>query len=93
MKKILFLIIVLMGCNLFAATNKWRLRGELVDGTTSYWMIQKRDSWEATRQAENPTGTYTYSYNVGYSSTTADTFFGVIDSTDNWHTARDINLY
>lgn len=77
----------------YTAQNKWRLRGELVDGTTTYWMKQKRDSWEATRLAENPTNTFTLNYQVGYSSATADAFWAVVDSTDNWHSSRDINLY
>ena len=95
MKKTISILLftVFMFGSLYAAENKWRLRSELVDGTTTYWMIQKKDSYEATRQSEYPTGTYTFSYNVAYSSATADAFWAVVDSTDNWHSARDINLY
>ncbi len=92
MKKIMFILMLISFCfNLGFAklVNTFKLRGVLIDGTTTYSMIQKKDSWIATREAEYPTGTTTFSYQVGYSSTTATAFWSVISSTDNWITAQE----
>jgi hypothetical protein len=94
MKKILLICFCfLIFSNLYAAQNKYRLRGFLEGDTTNYWMHQKRDSWEAVREINYPAGTITLSYQIGYSSSTADDFWSVITSTDNWEDAANINYY
>lgn len=91
MKKIMFILIFLMfSFNLYCADAKYRLKGVLISGTSTFFMMQKKDSWEANRIIEYSTYTIV-NYQVGYTSTTADNFWNVILSTTNWNNSQDIN--
>lgn len=93
MKKILFLsLIFTFGMlNLHSADTKYRLRGQIIQGTTTYWLMQQAQKWEATREVESPTGTKTYSYTRGDTFASADAFYAVITSTAYWSNSQTIN--
>jgi len=90
MKKVIFLMMFLsISFSLFGADNKYRLRGTLTDGATTYLMLQKKDSWEATRVISFSTYTLV-GFSVGYTSTTATNFWNVITTTTTWYSAQEI---